>query len=351
MTEESYDKLADALDTLPNGFPRTDSGVEIAILKKIFSPEEAFIACQLSRKRESHNIIAERLRLPANTIKVKLTEMAKRGLIRHNVQNGKSQFRLAPFIIGIFEAQLENMDHQMAHLVEEYFFEGGAEGIMKPQPALHRIIPAQDAVKSEWILPYDDIKNILKANNIFSVQKCVCRVQQDHLSRRCNSPLDICLTFSSRERPTRPGDISKKEALTLLDKAEEIGLVHSVSNVMEGLGYICNCCSCCCAVLRGITDFGIEDSVAYSNYYSEIDTDECTGCGVCKDRCQVNAISMEDKVAVVNRRRCIGCGLCSTGCPTDAAQLQLKPEDERINPPFDFETWEFQRLRNRGLIK
>ncbi|UCH02301.1 MAG: 4Fe-4S binding protein [Candidatus Bathyarchaeota archaeon] len=351
MTEEVYKKLADALDTHPNGFPRTESGVEIAILKKIFSRDEAIIACQLSRKQESYDSIAERLRLPANRVKSKLTEMVKRGLIRHNVQNGKSRYRLAPFIIGFYEAQLENMDHQLAHLVEEYLFEGGAEGIMRPQPAIHRVLPAQGAVKSEWILPYDEVKNIIKANNIFSVRKCICRVQQDHLGRRCKFPLDVCLTFSSRKRPPRPGDISKKDALALLDKADETGLVHTVSNVMEGLSYICNCCSCCCNILRGVTDFGIENSVAHSNYYSEINTDECTGCGICKDRCQVNAISIKDEIAVVNRRRCIGCGLCNTGCPTRAARLRIKPEDEIVNPPVDFETWELQRLRNRGIIK
>ena len=36
--DESYERLADALDRLPNGFPRTPSHVEIRLLKKIFSP-------------------------------------------------------------------------------------------------------------------------------------------------------------------------------------------------------------------------------------------------------------------------------------------------------------------------
>ena len=254
-----------------------------------------------------------------------------------------------PFIVGFYEAQLENMDHELAHLVEEYMADGGAAGIMKPQPALNRVIPAQSAVKSEWILPYDDVKAILMAQKTFRIRDCICRVQQDHIGRRCTFPVKMYLNFSSVERPPTPNDISKEEALAVLDKSEEIGLVHTVSNIAKGIGYVCNCCGCCCGILRGITDWGIENSVAYANYYSIIDPDECIGCGICVERCQVNAISLEEGVAAVDRERCIGCGLCVTGCPSNAAKLQRKPEDEIVHPPVDLATWESERLRNRGL--
>jgi ferredoxin len=118
---------------------------------------------------------------------------------------------------------------------------------------------------------------------------------------------------------------------------------------MEGFGYVCNCCGCCCGILRGITDWGIESSVVHANYYSEIDPDECVGCGVCVDRCQVKAVSMENGRASVDRRRCIGCGLCTTKCPSGAARLIRKPENEIVHPPADFDAWEKERLRNRGL--
>ncbi len=120
---------------------------------------------------------------------------------------------------------------------------------------------------------------------------------------------------------------------------------------MKGVGYVCNCCSCCCAILRGITDFSIENSVAYANYYADIDPDECTGCGTCIDRCQVQAISEQGEVAVVDRERCIGCGLCVTGCPDEVAKLQRKPDAEIVDPPMDFGVWEQERLLGRGLIE
>jgi hypothetical protein len=188
-------------------------------------------------------------------------------------------FYVNPDHVGIYEAQIELMDHELAHLVEEYLAHGGAAGIMKPQPALHRVVPAQSAVKSEWILPYDDVRQILLDAKAFSARDCICRVQQDHIGRRCDFPLTICLSFSNAERPPWPGDVSQEEALALLERSEEIGLVHTVSNVMQGLGYVCNCCSCCCGILRGITDWGIENSVAYANYYAVIDPVLCAGCG------------------------------------------------------------------------
>jgi len=350
MSDEIFEQLAAALDKLPNGFPRTPSNVEIPLLKKIFSKEEASLAAKLSGKMESVNIIAERIGLTAKDAKTELMKMARKGFVWFYKKERKAYFRLAPFIVGIFEAHLENMDHEFAHLLEEYMDDGGAVGIMKPQPALHRVVPAQNVVKTEWILPYDDVRAILLEAKTFRVRDCICRVQQEHLGqRKCDFPMKNCLTFSSVEQPARPDDISKEEALAILDKTEEVGLVHTVSNIMKGINYVCNCCGCCCGILLGITKYGIEKSVAYANYYAVIDPDECQGCGICIERCQVNAISEKDGVAIVDKNKCIGCGLCVNGCPNDVAELIRKPAMEIVHPPKDFATWERERLVNRGL--
>ncbi len=350
MSYAVYDQLANALDRLPNGFPRTPSKVEIKMLEKIFSPEEALIACKLSGSMESAETIAERLGCSIAEASEKLGKMAKRGLLWFDKQAGKPHFRLAPFIVGIYEAQLYTLDHELAHLIEDYLTDGGAVGIMKPQPALHRVIPAQKAVKTEWILPYDDVRTILLQSKAFHLRDCICRVQQDKMGKRkCTFPLRTCLSFSSAKRPPHPLDISMEEALAILGKTEEMGLVHTVSNVMKGYGYVCNCCGCCCGILRGITDWGIENSVAYANYYAVIRPDLCINCGACRQRCQVHAISEDNDVSIINRGKCIGCGLCATGCPTGAAKLQRKPGGQITNPPTDFAEWERERLRNRRL--
>ena len=351
MSDGVFKQLAEALNRLPNGFPRTGSGVEIRILKKIFPPEQAALACHLTGKFETVDAIARRAGQPAGQVSRLLFKMVRNGLVWLDKPDGQVSFRLAPFVVGIFEAQAGLMDHELAHLVEDYFAEGGTQGIMGPQPALHRVVPAMQTVKAEAILPYEDVRAILLSAKTFNVIDCICRVQQEKIGSPCKFPVHVCLNFSQSERSPRPGDISQAEALSLLEQSEEVGLVHTVSNVMEGMGYVCNCCGCCCGILRGITKYGIENSVAYANYYAVIDAQFCANCGNCIERCQVGAVSEGEGFSVVDRERCIGCGLCVSGCPNNVARLERKPEAELVQPPKDFAAWEHARLVNRGLAE
>jgi electron transport complex protein RnfB len=352
MNEDVYARLARALDLLPGGFPPTTSGVEQQILKKIFTPEQAAIANNLTGTSETADIIANRANRPAKEIEEKLKAMRSRDIIWGSVREGVWKFRLAPFIVGIYESQWETMSHELSHLCEQYWNEGGAAGIMRYQPALHRVVPAQQALKRESILPYDDVKQLIAQATSFELRDCICRKQQELLgSRKCDFPVRDCLTFSAREQPRREHSITREEALKTLDQAEEIGLVHTVSNIASGVSYVCNCCGCCCSILRGITQFGIEQSVAKANYYAVIDLEQCNGCGICVDRCQVEACLLEEDAAVIDLSKCIGCGLCVTGCPTEAAKLNRRPDAEIITPPENYKTWEKERLRSRGLME
>ncbi len=350
MTEGIYDRLADALHRLPNGFTRTASRAEIPLLQRMFTPEEAEIGAQLGREMEPVEEIAARLGMEPLPTRKRLMDMARKGLVWFERGEGKIRFRLAPFVVGSYEAQLDVMDNELAHLFEAYLAAGGAADIMRPQPALTRVIPVQSAVKAEEILPYDDVRAILMRAKTVRIQDCICRLQQEHLGRRCDFPLRVCLTFSNAESTTpHPNAITREEALALLDEVEEIGLVHSVSNVMEGLGFICNCCGCCCGVLRSINEFGVERSIARSNYDAVIDADACTGCGVCVERCQVHAIALDGGVAAVDLARCIGCGLCVSGCEFGAASLRRKAPEEIVPPPPNMTAWEEERLRRRTM--
>jgi len=118
----------------------------------------------------------------------------------------------------------------------------------------------------------------------------------------------------------------------------------------EGYGWICNCCGCCCTALRGITEFGVKNAVV-ANYFSVIDHDKCNQCGLCVQRCQVDAISDDGGAIAVDRNRCIGCGICVTGCPVNAARMERKSEAEIVQPPADHAALEGAHLLNRGMIK
>ncbi|MCP4581681.1 MAG: 4Fe-4S dicluster domain-containing protein [candidate division Zixibacteria bacterium] len=349
MPDEIFHDLAEALDSLPNAFPKTESGVEIKLLKKIFTEDEATLACELNGDYQSLDLLAVYAKLTPREARKKLIGLVKKGLVWMKKENADLFFRLAPFVVGIFEAQLEVMDHEFSHLFEHYMLEAGQE-IMKYDPGIHRAVPAVSLAKSEWVLPYDDVKTMIENAKAFSVRDCICRVQQGLIGKGCDAPRHNCLMLSVRERPAKPDDISKAEALAILNEADKVGLVHCVSNHQANISYICNCCGCCCGILRGINEWGMEKSVAHANYFAAIDPDLCANCGTCIIRCQVNAISEQNNVSNVEKMKCIGCGLCVTGCPEDAAQITRKPEDEIVHPPIDFTDWEQQRLRNRGMI-
>jgi Na+-translocating ferredoxin:NAD+ oxidoreductase subunit B len=110
MTAESdpYKRLAERLDSLPNGFPPTDDGSELRLLAKLFSPEEASLASLLIMKLETAGQISERLGLDYNTTRQLLKNMARRGLIKAGKTDQGFGYGLLPFVVGIYENQLGN---------------------------------------------------------------------------------------------------------------------------------------------------------------------------------------------------------------------------------------------------
>jgi Na+-translocating ferredoxin:NAD+ oxidoreductase subunit B len=346
----AYADLADALNALPNGFPRTETGSDLRLLECIYSEKEAEIASRLTIDWDSVDNIAGRMNKLNKEVQSGLFAMVREGKVWMQKVEGKIVFRLAPFIIGSYEASVEKMNEKMALLVEKYMIDGGVKGIMKPRPAVHRTVPILETTELEWILPYDNVLKILENAQSFHVQDCICRKQKEALGEGCDAPIHNCLSFSTGKREKIPGDITKEEAIELLKQAEEASLVHSVSNVVDGMNYICNCCGCCCGVLRGITEWGVENSMARANYEAVASDDKCIGCEVCIDRCQVSAIEIIDGIAKIDRNKCLGCGLCITTCASSAIKLMPRPVAEQVAPPETFGDWEKQRLQNRGLI-
>ncbi len=352
MSEDVYDRLASALDALPNAFPRTPGGSELQILRRIYSPDEAFVAAHLGRQAEPLGLVAARLGRPEKEVAAQLKAMAKKGQLWPDFDraSGERRYRLAPFVVGVYEASLELLDHEFAHLVERYFAEGGAAGIMAVGPALHRALPAAGAV-GEWVLPYDDIVRLIEQARTFRVEDCICRVEQAHVGNECRFPVHDCLRFFSGKRPPHPDDITKAEALAIVAEAERLGLVHAVSNNIADVFYVCNCCGCCCALLRAVNEWGFANAVARASYRVVVDAEACSGCGICAERCQVKAVGVPDGLAVVDESRCLGCGACVTGCTTGALRLERLPGAETMRPPADFAAWEEERLRQRALLE
>ncbi len=355
MSEEVYRRLAQRLDAIPNGFPSTESGVELKLLAKIFTPEEASLAAVMRLTKEPAASIAARAGWDAQEASRALKAMARKGLILAGKGKGELVFGLMPFVVGIYEEQLPRLDRELATLFEEYYQEtGGGGALMQAAPAGHRVIPVEQAVAFEpEIFPYERASELLREAKAWGVRDCICRVQQRLVGKGCDHPDEVCLVFAPVERAFDHSDVTRaitqEEALRILQETEEAGLVHSTANFRDGAYYICNCCSCCCGFLRSMVEFGVPTAIAHSDFRVVVGQEDCVGCGECVERCQFGALSVPDDLCVVDYVRCVGCGQCVTVCPSEALRLERRPESEEASLPQDRKEWMVRRSEARGI--
>ncbi len=352
MHDRVYKQLASLLDSLPNRFPATRTGVEIRLLKKIFAHDEAALASAMSPTGEPAAVITGRAGVDAKEGRDNLKKMAAKGLITVRRGEGEFTFALKPFVVGFYENQLPRMDAEMAALFEEYFNETQGS-LLRDAPAHHRVIPVEQAIPFQIeIQPYDRASALLDKALSWGVRDCICRVQQKLVGKGCDRPVNSCLVFAPVknvfDRSKTDRVITKEEALKILQTTEEAGLVHTVGNYRDGIDYICNCCTCCCGILRGIAQYGIASAVAHSDFFLVVEADACTGCNNCIGRCQFNALSASDGVVAVDYHHCMGCGVCVVACSTDALHLERRPEAEISVMPDGPVEWGVQRQASRG---
>jgi electron transport complex protein RnfB len=353
MTQTVYKKLAQRLDAVPNGFPATESGIELRILEWIFTPEEAALAAEMHLKAESADEIAPRTGQDPKAAYATLKGMVREGLIYAKREEGQLKFGLLPFAIGFYEEQLRRIDQEFAQMFEDYYQEALHKALLG-QPAQLRVIPVEESIPVEIeVFPYERASELLSQARSFGVRNCICRTQQGLLGNLCHYPMESCMVFASAEgvfaHDPITREITKEEAFQILREAEEAGLVHSSGNYRQGHYYICNCCTCCCAVLRGIAELGIPTAVARSDFYAAVDGGLCTACETCLGRCQFGALSLVDDVCQVDRNRCVGCGLCVSTCTSGALRLERKPSAERTPLPEGRKQWWVERAENRQI--
>ncbi len=355
MTDSIYKKLAQLLDTLPNGFPATESGVEMKLLRKIFDPDEAELFCDLRLKYETPEEVAQRTGRPLTNLAEKLESMWHRGLLFGIDFGTVKVFRIMPWVFGIYEFQLKRMDREFAELCEEYGPVFGKQ-FFGNKPHLMQVVPIEKEIRNhQETLPYERVSAIIENGLSFGVNECICKKEQHILENGCQKPLEVCLAIAPipgvfDHHPLIKKSITKEEAYEVLRKSEEAGLVHLTSNVESGHYYICNCCGCCCGVLRSMNELGVTEAIN-SAFYAEIDSTVCVACGLCADeRCQIQAITGEagENYQVI-REKCIGCGLCVSTCPTNAIGLVRKEAADLVTPPKDEKEWFEKRGELRGV--
>ncbi|MFC1516572.1 DUF362 domain-containing protein [Thermodesulfobacteriota bacterium] len=332
-----YRMLQKHIDNMPVGFPESESGSEIRLLKNLFTPEEAEIALELSALPESLERIHKRLKktdISIDDLEKSLDEMVKKGAILggkifKNKGPGK-YYSKSMLAIGMYELQGENLTKEFEETFQDYMNEEFYKVIHSSKTSQMRTIPINKSIKPErYVGSYDDVRDlVMNTTEDITVVKCICRHGNDLVENQCKHSdiRETCLIFeeiASFAIDAGARAITKDEAFEILERAENAGFVLQPENNQKP-HFICCCCGCCCNVLRTVKKFPRPVEYYHSNYYSKIDPELCDSCWECVVKCQLDALSIEDNGSTVNLDRCIGCGVCVTTCPNNAIELMAK---------------------------
>ena len=349
MSDELYDRLSDIFNLIGYGSRRSPE-LE-ALLKSLFTREEATLAVNLSPMApEPPGKLAERLNLDADHVARMLDEMADKGLIYSSTRDGEKWYKLLQLVPGIFELQfmkgeVSERAKELARRFDAYFHasvpEKDAKSPFEDDSAIHmaRVIPIEKTLTATTnVFPFEVASKYVAENSPITVSICYCRHEKRLLDKGCKYPDEVCLQlgpFAEFVKERGFGrEISKEEALEILKKSADAGLIHTSSNTQERIDFICNCCTCCCGILQGVYRFGDPVRSVSSNFEAVVDADTCTGCEECVDKCQMDAVTIEENIAKIKLDRCIGCGVCVYHCPTEA--LTLASRADFVEPPKSF---------------
>ena len=351
---DTYERLRIRLDEMATGYPVTSSGSELRILRQLFSEADAEMFLAMALKPESINEVATRLHSDPSIIAQRLEAMARNGLIFRLREGDTVRYFPIPFIVGIYEFQLNNLSPELLKDISEYYLSGlGATFHGLKTPHLRSIPINAEITPDGPIAPYDDASAIIKGKSRIAVAECFCRKAVAMYGKTCSHPLETCIQFDSfADYYVENGMaryISTDEALSILKRNEQEGLVIHILNSQK-VEAMCACCSCCCGMLISLKLFPAPAREAKSNYVCSLNDTLCTDCGTCVSRCPVGALRLKDDKIQYKAQRCIGCGLCVATCPPGALTLLKKPAEKVYTPPETvFETFTLMSAEKNRL--
>ena len=318
------------------------------ILEILFSPDEAWLVSKMPNMPSKIEAIAKRTKLSPEQLMPRLNALADKGIVMDlvNPRTGKALYLVAPSVVGFIEFSLMRISDsipkkKMSYALDRYMHGDPtfAEEVFGTDTVIGRTLVQETALEDDQlpdILSWERSTELIKKARKIAVSNCYCRHKAEHLGKKCDSPLETCLTLNSGahyiiERKFGR-EISREEAMKILEDSRDSGLVQIADNVMNRPTYICNCCSCCCGQLQAINEYDLM-AVNPSNYQASVVSEDCRGCSRCARACPVGAISMVPSPQVANRKngllpdintdRCIGCGICVSACGSNNAMKMI----------------------------
>jgi Pyruvate/2-oxoacid:ferredoxin oxidoreductase delta subunit len=278
--------------------------------------------------------LSEKTGIPRDEVQTMMRPMFMKGLLFSSKKEGDPRYYRVKTVPQFHDSSIlwKGATKEFHNLWKEYMAKEWSEfgkvlEAFLPKPVT-RVVPVGAAIESKGkILAFDDVQEIVNNAKTLSVTPCTCRV----IDGKCGKPVEVCIQINraaeyALERGTGRS-ITKAEAMELIHKAEEEGLVHVADNRQNVDHIICNCCKDCCMNWRLPNPHKFVDP---SRFQATVDPEACIGCETCVERCFFDAISMQgdDPKATIDREKCVGCGVCTIPCPSEAITLkEVRPPD------------------------
>lgn len=343
--DQVYRELQKFLDKLPGGFQATESGSDIRLLKYFFTPEEARVAVHLTMKPEPVKVIYDRVKDSGMSVSIEelqgiLDSMLRKGtLMPHYEGYTETHYCCTDTTSGgMITLQVDRLTDEFQELFGKYSMDAaeGKAAAPKEHSSL-RTVPVEKSIATPDKFPvssYDDVRKIVESlPGPFTVANCICRqMTRIHGGKCATTDLEETCLIVGPDHARHYVEmgigrfITRDEVYDLLNKAQEDGLVLQPENSQRPEA-ICCCCGDCCVFLKRYKQLPRPADMYLSNFYAEVDPELCTGCGLCVERCQMEARVMLNDIAVVDLDRCIGCGNCVVLCPSGASQMRKKEEE------------------------
>lgn len=338
-SEDVYRKLQKYLDSLPVDYPETESGVELRILKSLFTPQEAEIALNLKIIPQEPKVMFRPFKKKGWTLEQfseALLTMAKKGTINWiRRRDGTNYYAIAFLMVGFYDFQIDKLTKELSEDIDLYMDEGFVAAMLENGIIQMRTIPIEKSISLEYnVSNFDEIKTIIdNVDKTLYLCPCICRQSKEIQGKGCDHPKETCISIGANPRIflEQGREITKNEALEVLRMAQESGLVICPSNTQKPF-IICCCCGCSCVFLTNLKKYANPAQYINSNYFVEIDEILCEGCGECVASCHMEANKINEKgISEVDLGYCLGCGVCIPRCPNKARQL-VKKSTESIPP-------------------
>jgi Fe-S-cluster-containing hydrogenase component 2 len=352
--DDVYYRLAAHLEGLVMGYPFSEALLDL--LAETYTTEEAAVMVGLPNDLGPLEVVepetvAARLERPLKEVEPVLEQLAAKSLIFSGpTAQARKGYALLQVGYGMpqtffWAGRLDERAKKMGRLVYKYFNTKITGRVYGGTPTkTYRYVPVEAGLSDrsegplQQVMPYARMEPIIGAATRIAVAHCPCRVAARAGGRTdCNHSLEVCLKYDDMaEFVIGQGlarEIGRDEAMHILAKSEEEGLVHMVDNTREQVRHTCNCCGHYCWNVGLLNRRRIpRDDLMAVYFLRRTEEEDCLGCGACAGICPVGAVEMVENRPKVDLEWCLGCGVCARVCPAGVIRMVRRPVPE---PPLN----------------